>query len=73
MFKDLLWICAGNARAGHTHHLFDSDIQILSPELGHSSGGILTNFHRLTGEALDIYQIIELTKGSLEKRSQPGP
>uniref|UniRef100_A0A8D1G746 DNA polymerase subunit gamma-1 n=1 Tax=Sus scrofa TaxID=9823 RepID=A0A8D1G746_PIG len=25
------------------------------------------------GEALDIYQIIELTKGSLEKRSQPGP
>uniref|UniRef100_A0A8C2VJ16 DNA polymerase subunit gamma-1 n=1 Tax=Chinchilla lanigera TaxID=34839 RepID=A0A8C2VJ16_CHILA len=25
------------------------------------------------GEALDIYQIIKLTKGSLEKRSQPGP
>nr|XP_051690182.1 DNA polymerase subunit gamma-1 isoform X2 [Oryctolagus cuniculus] len=25
------------------------------------------------GEALDIYQIMELTKGSLEKRSQPGP
>ncbi|XP_073917926.1 DNA polymerase subunit gamma-1 isoform X2 [Castor canadensis] len=25
------------------------------------------------GEALDIYQIIELTKGSLEKQSQPGP
>nr|XP_045002261.1 DNA polymerase subunit gamma-1 isoform X1 [Jaculus jaculus] len=25
------------------------------------------------GEALDIYQIIELTKGSLDKRSQPGP
>ncbi|XP_006867231.1 PREDICTED: DNA polymerase subunit gamma-1 [Chrysochloris asiatica] len=24
------------------------------------------------GEALDIYQIVELTKGSLEKRSQPG-
>uniref|UniRef100_A0A8C4M8Z2 DNA polymerase subunit gamma-1 n=1 Tax=Equus asinus asinus TaxID=83772 RepID=A0A8C4M8Z2_EQUAS len=25
------------------------------------------------GEALDIYQIIELTKGSLDKRNQPGP
>ncbi|XP_048185844.1 DNA polymerase subunit gamma-1 [Perognathus longimembris pacificus] len=25
------------------------------------------------GEALDIYQILELTKGSLEKQTQPGP
>lgn len=59
--------------SGPTHCLFDPNIHTFVSELSHSSGCILTNFHCLLGEALDIYQIIELTKGSLEKRSQPGP
>ncbi|KAG8516326.1 DNA polymerase subunit gamma-1, partial [Galemys pyrenaicus] len=35
--------------------------------------GVERRFGIPQGEALDIYQIIELTKGSLERRSQSGP
>lgn len=57
-----------------SHPLSFLNIHTLISEHSHSSsGGILTDSHCLAGEALDIYQIIELTKGSLEKRSQPGP